>query len=170
MHSDENSWTQLLSEHGPALVLFARQWTSGRADAEDVVQDAFVRFWQSRATVQDPIAYMYACVRHCALDSQRTKRRQARREEAVARPEAEPLFEQRLATDERRQAIEMALAALPAAQAEVLVLKIWSGLTFPRIAQVLNVSENTAASRFRYALAKLREQFERLSEICPTGK
>ena len=39
----------------------------------------------------------------------------------------------------------------------MLVLKIWAGLTFPQIGAALEVPDNTAASRYRYALAKLRE-------------
>ena len=64
----------------------------------------------------------------------------------------------RLEYDERRRAIEAALRSLPEVQATVLVMKIWGGLTFPQIASVLNIPANTAASRYRYALDKLREQ------------
>jgi RNA polymerase sigma-70 factor (ECF subfamily) len=60
--------------------------------------------------------------------------------------------------DERRTSIEAALRNLPINQAEVLVMKIWGGLTFPQIATALKISPNTAASRYRYALATLREQ------------
>ena len=158
MDSDCDSWTRLLDQHGPALVLLARQWTGSRADAEDIVQDAFVRFWRSRERVQEPIAYLYSCVKHCALDWQRGQRRQLRREQAVARPEAEPLFIDRHEESERRRAIELALATLPETQMEVLIMKIWGGLSVPQIAAALEVSENTVASRYRYALARLREQ------------
>ena len=41
---------------------------------------------------------------------------------------------------------------------EVLVLKIWGGLTYQQVADALRISANTAASRYRYALDKLREQ------------
>jgi RNA polymerase sigma-70 factor (ECF subfamily) len=51
-----------------------------------------------------------------------------------------------------------ALSGLPANQREVLVMKIWGGLSFPQIALVLRISANTAASRYRYAIAKLRSQ------------
>jgi RNA polymerase sigma-70 factor (ECF subfamily) len=46
---------------------------------------------------------------------------------------------------------------LPAPQREALVLKIWGGLSFPQIAEALGISANTAASRYRYAIARMRE-------------
>ncbi len=55
-----------------------------------------------------------------------------------------------------RKALAVALEALPAEQKAVLVLKVWEGLTFAEIAEVLDISANTAASRYRYALDKLR--------------
>jgi RNA polymerase sigma-70 factor (ECF subfamily) len=45
---------------------------------------------------------------------------------------------------------------LPAAQREVIVLKIWHGLTFEAIGNLLDVSPNTAAGRYRYGLNKLK--------------
>jgi RNA polymerase sigma-70 factor (ECF subfamily) len=142
------------------MVLFARQMTPDRAEAEDVVQEAFVRFWRSRHTVADPVAYLYTCIKRCALETQRTARRRARREENASRPEGQPhdgLFFCPLEQQERRQAIDAALKRLPEAQREVLVLRIWGELSFPQMAETLNISANTAASRYRYALAKLRE-------------
>jgi len=112
-----DSWTVWLERHGPALVLLARQWTASQSDAEDVVQEAFVRFWRSRERVADPAAYLYASVKHCALDNVRGRQRQVRRELATARPEAEPLFAGGIEQDERRSTIEGALRELPENQA-----------------------------------------------------
>lgn len=164
--AESDIWRALLERHGAALVLLARQWVGSRADAEDVVQEAFVRFWRSQskaagpnaAEITQPAAYLYACVKHCALDWQRGKARRRRREMATARPEVEPLFAGPMEQDERRQAIEAALAGLPRNQTEVLVMRIWGGLSFGQIAAALEISENTAGSRYRYALARLREQ------------
>jgi RNA polymerase sigma-70 factor (ECF subfamily) len=153
-----DDWAVWLERHGAGLVLLARQWVPSRADAEDVVQEAFVRFWHSRDRATDPAAYLYACVKHCALDWQRSRRRQSRREIAAARPEAESLFTGPLEQEERRAVLTAALAELPEKQREVLVMKIWGGLSFPQIASALRISANTAASRYRYALARLREQ------------
>jgi len=157
MAADSDSWTTWLEIHGPALLLFARQWAASRADAEDILQEAFIRFWKSRDRVAEPEAYLYTCVKHCALDAQRGSQRQRTREEAAARPEADIMFTGPI-EQERRSALEAALRNLPESQAEVLVLKIWGGLSFPQIATALQIPPNTAASRYRYALAALREQ------------
>jgi RNA polymerase sigma-70 factor (ECF subfamily) len=158
MQGGSDQWTDWLDQHGPALVLFARQWVASQADAEDVVQDAFVRFWRARDRVVEPTAYLYACVKHSALDCQRQRTRQARREEAAARPEVETLLAPAQDDDERGAVVGAALHQLPEDQREVLVMKIWGGLSFPQIAEALRISANTAASRYRYALLRLREQ------------
>ena len=154
-------WRAWLGRHGPAMLLLARQWVGGRADAEDVVQEAFLRFWRSRDRADDPIAYLYACVKRAALDWQRGGRRRVRREEEAASARGtgaadEPLLTAPMEREERRAAVEAALAGLPEAQREVLVLKVWAGLSFPQIAAALDIPADTAASRYRYALAKLR--------------
>jgi RNA polymerase sigma-70 factor (ECF subfamily) len=63
-----------------------------------------------------------------------------------------------LESDDRRVAIEDALQRIPPEQREVLVLKIWGELTFEQIGTELALSPNTAASRYRYALAALRQE------------
>lgn len=158
MAGGPEEWETWLDRHGAALVLLARQHVASRADAEDVVQDAFVRFWRSRHRANDPTAYLYTCVRHCALNWQRSRARRSRREEVAARPEAEVMLTGPLSQEERRQAIEGELRNLPESQREVLVMKVWGSLSFPQIAEALQIPVNTAASRYRYALAKLRER------------
>jgi RNA polymerase sigma-70 factor (ECF subfamily) len=56
---------------------------------------------------------------------------------------------------ERDAAIEAALNQLPGDQREVIVMKIWGELTFAQIGDALEISPNTAASRYRYAIARL---------------
>jgi RNA polymerase sigma-70 factor (ECF subfamily) len=160
-------WQAWLGRHGPGMLLLARQFVASRADAEDVVQEAFLRFWRAReqsdVPVADPVAYLYACVKRSALDWQRGGRRRTRRETSVASGRAEmsrdvPLLSGPLEREERRVAVEAALAQLPEPQREVLVMKVWAGLSFPQIARALDIPLDTAASRYRYALARLREQ------------
>jgi RNA polymerase sigma-70 factor (ECF subfamily) len=53
-------------------------------------------------------------------------------------------------------ALETALASLPVEQREVVVLKVYEGLSFKEIAELTDISINTIASRYRYAIEKLR--------------
>ena len=157
-HDTWKDWFQL---YGPKLLLCARQWTRSLADAEDVVQDAFVRFWRhQRALPGDPMALLVTSVRRAAFDRARRENRRAAREERAAEGGDfdTPVFETSLDGDDRREAIESALRRLPEEQREVLVLKIWSERTFEQIATQLDIPPNTAASRYRYALAALRKE------------
>ena len=159
MARDSGKWSAWLDEHGAGLVLLARQWTDSQAEAEDIVQDAFVRFWPKRGSARNARAYLYACVRSSAMDRMRGEARRRRREEAAG-PADESLFENRIEHDERREAVERAMRTLPTEQKEVVIMKIWGGLTFQGIGEALDTPANTAASRYRYALASLRESLQ----------
>ncbi|PYK45587.1 MAG: sigma-70 family RNA polymerase sigma factor [Verrucomicrobia bacterium] len=152
-------WKVCFSELAPGLVLFARQWVGSAADAEDVVQDAFVRFWRRNLSIKNR-ALLYAAVRSAALDLIRRDTRRARREAEVfgrAERSVQPQFEQ---LDDSQRELVAALDRLSRDQREVLVMKIWIELTFAEIAEALGISQNTAASRYRYALAALKKTFQ----------
>jgi RNA polymerase sigma-70 factor (ECF subfamily) len=149
-------WKVCFSELAPGLVLFARQWTRSPADAEDIVQEAFVKFWRREHNI-DNRALLYATVRSIAFDFIRRDARRARRE-ADAALESDPISAPQFDfADESQRALAAAVDLLPAEQREVLVMKIWSELTFADIATALGISQNTAASRYRYALAALKK-------------
>ncbi len=151
------AWKICFAEAAPGLVLFARQFVCSIADAEDIVQEAFVKFWRKQHSIQNR-ALLFAAVRSISLDLLRRDTRRARRE-ADAFADAEqatpaPEFD---AVGEAQRSLVAAVDRLPAEQREVLVMKIWNELTFAEIATVLEISQNTAASRYRYALAALKK-------------
>ena len=161
------NWEAIVDRHGGPLIMLARQWTNCHGDAEDVVHEAFVRCWQRRESVREPIAYLYAAVREVARKWRRSETRRMKREQSVAAASVllEPPDNPAVAAErnERREAIEAALTALPTEQREVLVMKIWGELTFAAIGEAVGVSPNTAAGRYRYALKglsdRLKEQY-----------
>jgi RNA polymerase sigma-70 factor (ECF subfamily) len=135
-------------------LLYARGLSDSAPDAEDAVHDGFLRFWKAHARARDRPALFFACVRSAALDRRRADRRRARREQRAA--DAHPLF----AADDadavaRREWVEKALAQLPPDQREVVVLKLWAGLTFAEIAAGVGAPLHTVAARYRYGLEKL---------------
>lgn len=159
--SHDDSWKTWFQLYGPKLLLCARQWTRSVADAEDVVQDAFVRFWRhQRELPGEPMALLITSVRRAACDLARRETRRAAREEWAdgGIEDRAPIFQTSLEADDRREAVEAAMRRLPEEQREVLVLKVWAELTFEQIAGELEISPNTAASRYRYALAALRKE------------
>jgi RNA polymerase sigma-70 factor, ECF subfamily len=154
---ESDRWRLWLERHGAALLLFARQWSATSADAQDAMQNGFLRFWQTRAKARDELAYLYTCVRSAAMDLGRSERRRQARERYAGRAE-ESAFEPPLRQADRQAMIEAALDGLPGDQREVVVMKIWGGLTFAQIGQALGVPLETAASRYRYALARLEAE------------
>jgi RNA polymerase sigma-70 factor (ECF subfamily) len=159
--SHDDSWKTWFQLYGPKLLLCARQWTRSVADAEDVVQEAFVRFWRhQRELPGEPMALLITSVRRAACDLARRETRRVAREAWAdgGIEDPAPVFQTSLEADDRREAVEAAMRRLPEEQREVLVLKIWAELTFEQIAGELEISPNTAASRYRYALAALRKE------------
>ena len=80
----QEDWRECFDAHGRAMVLFARQFTGTIEDAEDAVQDGFIRFWRRRRQAEDQNAYLYACIRTAALDQSRERKRRTQREQTVA--------------------------------------------------------------------------------------
>jgi RNA polymerase sigma-70 factor (ECF subfamily) len=156
--ASHDDWKRCFYEIAPGLLLFARQWVHSAADAEDIVQEAFVKFWRRNHKI-DNRALLYSAVRSIALDFIRRNSRRARREaSAFGETEfSEPQFE---IEDETQRALAEAIDGLPREQREVLVMKIWNELTFAEIAGALGISQNTAASRYRYALAALKKMLQ----------
>jgi RNA polymerase sigma-70 factor (ECF subfamily) len=156
-------WEEWLERHGPALLLLARQYVGSRADAEDIVHDGFVRFWRSRGQAHNPQAYLLSCIKRAALnfirDSKRRGVRERRREE-MSSLACDP-FIASIELNEKHEALQNGLARLPVEQREVLIMKVCGSLTIPEIAEVLEISPNTAASRYRYALEALRRMLTR---------
>lgn len=77
----------------------------------------------------------------------------------MSAPRSEDQLESDAELKEQRVAIEDALRTLPDPQRQVLVMRIWGELTFAQVADALDISPNTAASRYRYALENVRRQW-----------
>ncbi len=142
----------------PTLYRYALMILADPSGAEDAVQQAFIKYARARpgaGGVKHPAGYLRIAARN---ECRRIlKRRGTRRETGL---ESAQLLEAASTpppdADERR-ALEGALRRLPAEQREVVHLKVYEGLTFQQIADSVGLSINTIASRYRYALDRLRQ-------------
>jgi RNA polymerase sigma-70 factor, ECF subfamily len=139
-------------KHGAALAAFACSYGLDFASAEDVVQHVFLNLLRGSAELRSPVAYFYGAVRNGAINFHRTRHRE------TALPEGDEWLVSHGKSREEILAVQQALQRLPEEQREVVFLRIWSGLTLQEIAEAMETPLNTVASRFRYALDKLRER------------
>jgi RNA polymerase sigma-70 factor (ECF subfamily) len=143
----------LYDRHGPALLAYACSFVPDASAAEDAVHAVFVRLLGGHTEIPDsPVAYLYRAVRNSALNLRRNGWREASLDAGV--------FIHRDGKRESALALESALAELPEEQRQVVVMRIWSGLTLEEVAAATGVSLTTASSRYRYALEKLRHRLQ----------
>ncbi len=159
---DPEAFAAVYDRFAARLFAVATTMTGSATEAEDIVHDLFVDLATHRqrfARVTDLDAYLFTVLRHAV--SRQWRRRSIHRK-AVERMQRDH-SRKATYTDQSPpdEALAAALAALPASQREVLSLKIDGGLTFAEIAGVTNTRPNTAASRYRYALAQLRRLLTR---------
>jgi len=162
MDTSLNAWKYCFEQVAPKLLLYAVQLCPSRADAEDVVQMAFVRWWRRFPEGnEEHIPLLYAAVRTIALDQRRSDTRRSRREAAseVALSMGDaPVFDPSPEQKETALIVQEALQTLPEDQREVVTLKLWGGLTFAEIAATTGESINTVSGRYRYALQALQKR------------
>lgn len=159
---------RLYDEHAQALFAFLLNFTRNEADTRDVLQEIFVKLARQPELLdraRDPRAFLLATAHHLALDLIRRRGARERKHDALA-GESPAIFEPADGLDEQRyrDALATALAELPDEQRAVVHLKLWEGLTFDAIAATLGIPPNTAASRYRYGIDKLRERLRLLYE------
>lgn len=146
----------LFDAHGERLYRYAHVLLADVGAAEDAVQEAFCQL--ARVAGRDPallnVAYLTTIVRNECFSALRRRRRQPAVTASLLEPQAPG------SNEEERLLLEGALRALPPEQREVVYLKVFEGLTFQEIGERCGVSPNTAASRYRYALAGLRASLE----------
>jgi RNA polymerase sigma-70 factor (ECF subfamily) len=150
---DRDEVRRLYERHSRGLLAYACAFMPSFAAAEDVLHAVFERLIRGDIEIVGSAAsYLYRAVRNAALNETRNRGREVDLDDGWL--EGPPEMKQ--------DGIELqsALRKLPDEQREVIVLHIWGRMSFDEVAESLGISPNTAASRYRYGLSKLREQFQ----------
>ncbi|MEO7676498.1 MAG: sigma-70 family RNA polymerase sigma factor [Verrucomicrobiota bacterium] len=152
MNKSNSRWCESLYDaQAPGLMLYGRALGLSHSEAEDVLQETFVALIHLAEAPREPARYCVRTFRNRALNYRRSLWRRFARE-----LESRRWFEsERTETELERKAMDR-LAELPREQREAIVLKIWHDHTFEEIGELLGISPNTIAGRYRYGLQKLR--------------
>jgi RNA polymerase sigma-70 factor (ECF subfamily) len=168
----EADWQGWVEKHTPRFLLFARQHCRNDADAQDLVQEAILESARKQMRrLPPPPPLVFATIRRRAVDLARSHERRTERELRAmeeqldctgaspgqnGEPAAIAWFDPKPEDREMSMLVQDALKRVPEMYRDVIVLKLWGGLTFSEISEALAVPANTAASRYRYGIAELR--------------
>jgi len=159
---------RLYDEHAQALFAFLLNFTRDENDTRDLLQEIFTRLAREPGLLRgarDERAFLIRLAHNAAIDSMRRRGTRQKYHDQFAE-EGVSIF----AADENpdvaafRESLSRALTELPDDQRAVVHLKLWENLTFEQIATALDISPNTAASRFRYGIDKMRERLRPIYE------
>jgi RNA polymerase sigma-70 factor, ECF subfamily len=159
---------RLYDEHASAIFAFLSNLTRNEADTRDVLQDLFIKLARQPGlltAVRDERGFLLRLGHNAAIDLMRRRGTREKNHEQLA-AESASTFAPSADPDEQafRHALSSALGELPTDQRAVVHLKLWERLTFEVISETLQIPLNTAASRYRYGLDKLRDRLRPLYE------
>jgi len=159
---------RLYDGHASALFAFLLSLTRNEVDTRDLMQELFIKLARQPALldgVRDERAFLLRLSHHAAIDAMRRRGTRDKNLQQLAADRA-GAFVPSSDPDEQafREALTEALGELPPEQRAVVHLKLWEGLTFEAIADALDLPPNTAASRYRYGIDKLRQRLRPLYE------
>lgn len=176
---DERAAATLFDEFSPVLFALAFRIVGERADAEEVVLDAFTQAWKNAAFYRSDrssvLSWLSMITRTRALDFVRARTRRARTLSNASRQMAdEPVAfgtgaraaSDRLEDEERADAVGAALHSLAAPQRLAIELSFFSGLTHLEIAERLGEPLGTVKTRIRLGVQHMRN---RLGDITSLG-
>lgn len=169
---DDQAFALLYARHRAPLLRFVRRTTPDPSDLEELVQEVWAAVIRGRERYMGRarfVTYLFSIARRRSAD--RWRRNGMRLDPAVDANDLEALPapvqtwpESRAATEAVGAAITSAVDALPLAQREVFLLRAETDLTLDEIAQVTGTTRETAKSRLRYALSRLRTALEPWNE------
>jgi RNA polymerase sigma-70 factor, ECF subfamily len=171
---DAEALAALYDRHGRMAYSLAYRMMGEKQEAEDVVQEAFIKVWRSaggyrvgRASVR---TWILSIVRNCGIDQIRSHARRGKMQEKVeaSAPTSEPseAFAETWKNAQQEQVRE-ALKTLPQEQLKILELSYFSGYTHMEIAERLELPLGTVKGRMRLGLQKLRDYYQARGEAVP---
>ena len=153
--------SQLYDRYAGGLYAYACVLARSLAEAEDAVQECFARLAERPGRLKDvenPRGYLFRMLRNECFRGRSRWLRWWRQDLVCGTARFDGEVHGGEDSHLRAEEVQRAVDALPPTQREVVFLKVWQEMTFAEIGEVLGISPNTAASRYRYGIEKLRER------------
>lgn len=156
---------RLYAQSYRALQRYVRRLVASRDTADELVQEAFLRTYQSAERVETPRAFLFTTARNLAASERRTS--EARRTEVLG--DLEPLGvestevspERRAMADEELRLLQQAVARLPAQCGAVFSLRVFHSCSYKEIAERLGIAPKTVENHIARALRETHEYLRR---------
>ncbi|MBS1664425.1 MAG: RNA polymerase sigma-70 factor [Bacteroidetes bacterium] len=160
--NDETAFRQFYTEHVFKLFQFAFTFIQSREQAEEIVNDVFLKLWQNRSklnSIDNIQVYLYVAVRNTAANYLRKVKGVTidLENQVVHHFYLSPDPEQLLVTDELRRKIEASIDGLPGRCKLIFKLVKEDGLSAAEVASILDISYKTVTTQLTIALKKLEE-------------
>ena len=157
---DRGAFARVVDLYQQPLFYFALRWTRNKADAEDIVQRAFlnaytgIRSYRGQASLK---TWLFQIALNLLKNEARSRkvRKEEEIDDAIPSKEISPLA-QSMAKEEKKLMLKM-VDRLKPKQKATLLLRVFQDLSFREVAQAMNCSQNTAKVNFHYALSNLRQ-------------
>lgn len=148
------TWSELVGRYSGPLRIFAAQWSS---EPEDAVQEAFLELFRQTEPPERVSAWLFKVVKNKAISSLRKETRR-RTHEAQQASTKQNWFEEHPAQVLDARQVGRLIENLAGEQREVLVTRIWGGLSFDEIAALTGLTRSTCHRRYHEAIEVLRKQ------------
>lgn len=151
---------KIIDSHFASLLLYARQWDV--ASAEDLVQDAFLKLLRQshkKGCPENVAAWLFRVVRNGAIGEFRKNRRREKHEQKRNETRmtwSQPTQETAIQSEELAEMLDR----LPLEQRELVVMRIWGGLSFDEMAELAGLSRTTVFRKYSEALETLKKKLE----------
>ena len=153
---------ELIRRYAAPLRLYACQWTR---DPDDVVQESFVDLTRADPPPQNDVSWLYASVRHKALNAARAERRRKNHHRRAA--EQKPVWFLPHDTTFTADAQEL-LQRLDFLRREIVIARVWGGLKFKEISQLTGCSLASVHRHYSAALNQLADWLEPSDQESPS--
>jgi len=158
-NGDESAFEELVRRYRKPIYHLLYRLVADYMEAADLTQEVFVKMWQKLSNLRGEGSFKSWLYRIAVNEAKNHFRAKKRRKWVPLSPKLPALDNPEKSTlaGERKKALLSAVERLPEKQRISLVLRVWEGMDFAEIAEVMGSSAATARANYHFALVNLKK-------------